>query len=315
MDVDAVEARRGRARGGGAERVDRRLELLRRGLADLAPGHHVRHRRGRQRLDVGQERLAAGVRELGEDAAAVAVDRAGEPGEPVDHRVGVDPDLPPAVAPARIAEHVAGEDQPDPAAGQGLVQVEELVGDLAAGAGHRFRCRSPDDPVANLDRADRAGFEQRSHVRANHVKRPPGPTRGIPASPWRHSRERPGAPVSQPRGRDDAPMTDTDSKPLVILVRLRALPGREEEVAGVISAQLELIREREPTCLAIAVHQSLEDPARFMLHETWADAASFEEFVTTRPYMLEYIERLTQLLEDREMTHWEVVGLTESRLR
>jgi quinol monooxygenase YgiN len=103
-------------------------------------------------------------------------------------------------------------------------------------------------------------------------------------------------------------MTDTDSNALVILVRLRAVAGREEEVAETISTQLALIREREPTCLAIAVHQSLEDPTRFMLHETWADAGSFEDFVTSRPYMLEYIERLTKLIEDREMTHWEVVG-------
>lgn len=100
----------------------------------------------------------------------------------------------------------------------------------------------------------------------------------------------------------------TDPKPLVILVRLRALPGREDEVAGVIRTQLERIRAQEPTCLAIAVHQSLEDPARFMLHESWADAATFDEFVTTRPYMLDYLERLGALLEDREMTRWEVVG-------
>lgn len=100
----------------------------------------------------------------------------------------------------------------------------------------------------------------------------------------------------------------TDSNPLVILVLLRALPGREEEAAALITGQLARIREQEPACLSIAVHRQAEDPARFMLHETWSDAASFDEFVTTRPYMLDYLERLGALLSDREMTRWEAVG-------
>lgn len=100
----------------------------------------------------------------------------------------------------------------------------------------------------------------------------------------------------------------SDSDPIVVLVLLRALPGREAEAAGLITAQLARIREQEPAYLSIAVHRQAEDPARFMLHETWSDAASFDEFVTGRPYMLDYLERLGALLSDREMTRWALIG-------
>lgn len=99
-----------------------------------------------------------------------------------------------------------------------------------------------------------------------------------------------------------------DPNPLTVLVRLRARDGQADEVASTVSAQLARIREQEPACLAIAVHQSTDDPRRFMLCETWRDEASFDEFVTTRPHMLEYLERLGALLDDREMTLWRVIG-------
>lgn len=101
-------------------------------------------------------------------------------------------------------------------------------------------------------------------------------------------------------------MSDADR--IVVLVLLRALPGREAEAAALITAQLTRIREQEPACISISVHRQVEDPARFMLHETWSDAASFDEFVSSRPYMLAYLERLRALLSDREMTSWTVIG-------
>ena len=100
----------------------------------------------------------------------------------------------------------------------------------------------------------------------------------------------------------------TDSTALVVLVLLRARPGREQDVVAEVAPQLERIRAQEPACLSIAVHRHTEDPCRFMLYETWADRASFDEFVSTRPYMREYFERLDALLESRELTRWEVVG-------
>jgi hypothetical protein len=72
--MDAVEARLGGAPGSVAERLDRLLDLLRRGLGDLAARHHVGPRGRRQRLDVGQEGLAAGVGDLREHFPAMAVD-------------------------------------------------------------------------------------------------------------------------------------------------------------------------------------------------------------------------------------------------
>jgi quinol monooxygenase YgiN len=99
-----------------------------------------------------------------------------------------------------------------------------------------------------------------------------------------------------------------DPNQLTVLVRLRARDGQAEEVASTVRTQLARIRGQEPACLDIAVHQSRDDPHRFMLFETWSDQASFDEFVTTRPHMLEYLERLGALLEDREMTMWRAIG-------
>ena len=163
VDVHPVEARLHSAPGATGKGLDRLHYLGFTRRLHHAAGQSVGDRRRRQRTVVGNPRLAACVRDLREHLAAVPVHGARQPGEPGHHRVGVDPDLTRSVAAARMAEHVAAQDQADPVPGQLRVHRNQLVGDLTAFARGRLGGAGTHDPIGDLYRAD--------------PTRPPQPTR------------------------------------------------------------------------------------------------------------------------------------------
>ena len=108
--------------------------------------------------------------------------------------------------------------------------------------------------------------------------------------------------------RDREPGDDVPgSGQLAILVLARARPGCAEDAVAVITRQLDGIRQSEPACVSIALHRDNGDPDLLMLYELWADRQSFEAFLAGTD-MTEYLERLDDLLESREMSRWEVAG-------
>jgi quinol monooxygenase YgiN len=63
---------------------------------------------------------------------------------------------------------------------------------------------------------------------------------------------------------------------------------------------------REPGCLQYDLHQSSENPAQFMLHETWeSDAALARHFET--PQMKEWAKRRDAIVASRQVTRWRLI--------
>lgn len=58
--------------------------------------------------------------------------------------------------------------------------------------------------------------------------------------------------------------------PLTLYVKLRAIPGREDELRRELEALTEASR-RDAGCLHYDLHVGAEDPLLFAIHETWAD--------------------------------------------
>ena len=66
----------------------------------------------------------------------------------------------------------------------------------------------------------------------------------------------------------------------VVLASYVAKPGEEENVAAILRAVAPLSRE-EPGCLAYEVHDSVDDPTRFLLYEQYEDETAYQSHQQT----------------------------------
>ena len=62
---------------------------------------------------------------------------------------------------------------------------------------------------------------------------------------------------------------------VVVVVTLRSRAGREEEMRAAVTAGCAATHE-EDGCLVYAMHQGIEDPARFAIVECWASQAHLD---------------------------------------
>ena len=83
--------------------------------------------------------------------------------------------------------------------------------------------------------------------------------------------------------------------PLVVVVSLEVQPGRQPEFLRLLTPVLDAMRH-EPSFINAALHRDPEDPARFMLYETWADRRDLLEVQMRRTYRAAYEARLPGLL-------------------
>ncbi len=61
---------------------------------------------------------------------------------------------------------------------------------------------------------------------------------------------------------------------LRVIATVKALPGKEEELRGILNALLHPTRE-EDGCLGYELLENLEDPTEFRFVEEWVDDAAF----------------------------------------
>src|SRR5215831_3117004 len=114
MKVHAIKASRDRPSCRGAERLDSGLDFRRRGGGYLPTRHYVRHVRWRDRLVAYHHRLAACVRELRKDLAAMPVHGGRDRPKRADGFLGIDRGLIVVVLTAAVDKHVTGDDQANP---------------------------------------------------------------------------------------------------------------------------------------------------------------------------------------------------------
>lgn len=107
--------------------------------------------------------------------------------------------------------------------------------------------------------------------------------------------------VQAPEGRT----TPAGSAPLAVTVSLRVRPDRVEEFLRLLTPVLDAMRH-EPTFVNAVLHRDPEDPAHFMIYETWADRRDLVEVQMRRPYRAAYEARLPELLrEPRRPQVWQ----------
>lgn len=83
---------------------------------------------------------------------------------------------------------------------------------------------------------------------------------------------------------------------VVFVVTLEVRPGREEGFLGLLRPVLDAMRH-EPNFVNAVLHRDPDDPARFMLYETWADLDDVVSVQMKRPYRAAYEARLPDLLK------------------
>lgn len=85
------------------------------------------------------------------------------------------------------------------------------------------------------------------------------------------------------------------SKPFVLLATIHVKPGCEAEYLSLVGPVNDAMRH-EPTFVNTVLHRSADDPALFMLHETWLDRENFFSVQMKRPYRADYEARLPAML-------------------
>jgi quinol monooxygenase YgiN len=92
--------------------------------------------------------------------------------------------------------------------------------------------------------------------------------------------------------------------PVTVALVLRVKPGRQAEFLAILVPVLDAMRH-EATFVNAILHCDPEDPARFLLYETWSDRRDLVEVQMRRPYRNDYRARLPDLLAaPREVGVW-----------
>ena len=96
--------------------------------------------------------------------------------------------------------------------------------------------------------------------------------------------------------RKDREGKETMEKNVTVLALLRAKPGLEEEVKRELMA-LQGPTRSEEGCINYDLHQSKEDPSRFMFYENWKSQEDLDKHLQM-PYLTAFREKAGDLLAE-----------------
>ena len=94
---------------------------------------------------------------------------------------------------------------------------------------------------------------------------------------------------------------------LTVIATFQACPGKESELRAALIGLLSPTRQ-EAGCLNYDVHQSVDDPARFLFHENWTSKAHLDAHLQSAHVktLLPRVEELCTGLP--QITLWERLG-------
>jgi quinol monooxygenase YgiN len=96
-------------------------------------------------------------------------------------------------------------------------------------------------------------------------------------------------------------------KTLTVIATFQARPGKETELREALTDLLAPTRQ-EAGCLNYDLHQSLEDPAKFLFHENWTSKAHLDAHLQT-PHLKAMLPRVDELcVAFPVITLWEQVA-------
>ncbi len=96
---------------------------------------------------------------------------------------------------------------------------------------------------------------------------------------------------------------------MVVVAILKAIEGKEEDMAKVLSDMIPKVQEEEGT-LVYTLHRDVNDPSKFMFYEKYKDSDALMVHSTT-PYFKELFKTLKSLIvgEPEISMYSEVVGI------
>lgn len=95
--------------------------------------------------------------------------------------------------------------------------------------------------------------------------------------------------------------------PLTVIASFQAQPGKESELRTALVGLLAPTR-KESGCLNYDVHQSADDPAKFLFHENWASKAQLDAHLES-PHVKALLLRVDELcVAFPQITTWERIG-------
>lgn len=90
--------------------------------------------------------------------------------------------------------------------------------------------------------------------------------------------------------------------PVAVLVTLKPLPGKLDEVLEMTRGIFGEIRAEEEKCIFLSAHVD-PDGRYVMLYELWADRETFEVFAR-QPHLTAHLADLDTKLESRSVNQW-----------
>jgi quinol monooxygenase YgiN len=82
---------------------------------------------------------------------------------------------------------------------------------------------------------------------------------------------------------------------IVLMARLKVKSDKIEEAKAAALAIVEPSRN-EPGCINYDVHQTLDDPAVFLWHETWSNQKAIDEHFEM-PYFKDFVVKMEEIAE------------------
>ena len=99
--------------------------------------------------------------------------------------------------------------------------------------------------------------------------------------------------------------TDDRRDLLTVIAYMRAAPGKRDELRAALEALIEPTSQ-EKGYVNYDLHQSVEDPDRFLFYENWESGEDLDAHLAA-PHLVEFAGRIAELLDEN--------GLTVNRVR
>lgn len=99
-------------------------------------------------------------------------------------------------------------------------------------------------------------------------------------------------------------------RPIIVLIKVHARKGKGEVARRAFEKLIATVKLEEKDCLAIRLHQSLDDPELLMLHEQWTSRSAYEGLHMKTRHMQAFVETAMQfLVGPPEISFWDEVDL------
>jgi quinol monooxygenase YgiN len=96
---------------------------------------------------------------------------------------------------------------------------------------------------------------------------------------------------------------------VVVLIRYRAQPGREEVATRELAALIAVVRSAEPACFGITMLRDASEPAQILLYERWTDREAYLGPHMETPHLRAFKARAGELFAGPpEITFWKGVA-------